>query len=198
MPENFTQLFDMRLFSFSNRQLKNIIDVYKQLNIVYEPLKIIKPMFKIPLPSLQLSVGLRLSLPECSCHALAFILSSLDLLSHHQWAQSTRPGIVWSGWRFQFPADPNGHHHRQIPAAECIGRPEGASKSQGIAQIHPRMWSNCWPFQRRGGVPIGAGSLSAHTGHRRSQIGKLPSIWVKALDIKALPKLCLRHQSTDG
>lgn len=59
MPENFTQLFDMRLFSFSNRQLKEIIDVYKQLNIVYEPLKIIKPMFKIPLPSLQLSVSFR-------------------------------------------------------------------------------------------------------------------------------------------
>lgn len=64
MPENFTQLFDMRLFSFSNRQLKNIIDVYKQLNIVYEPLKIIKPMFKISLPPLQLSVIIYLTFAE--------------------------------------------------------------------------------------------------------------------------------------
>lgn len=64
MPENFTQLFDMRLFSFSNRQLKNIIDIYKQLNIVYEPLKIIKPMFKIPLPPLQLSVIIYLTFTE--------------------------------------------------------------------------------------------------------------------------------------
>lgn len=49
-------MFDMSLCSLSNRLLKDVINTYQQLNVKYEPLKIIKPQFEIPLPALQLAV----------------------------------------------------------------------------------------------------------------------------------------------
>ncbi|XP_055847580.1 intraflagellar transport protein 52 homolog [Episyrphus balteatus] len=54
-PSDFRQMFDMTLFSLSNRLLKDVIDTYRQLNVKYEPLKIIKPQFEISLPPLQLA-----------------------------------------------------------------------------------------------------------------------------------------------
>ncbi|XP_034099419.2 intraflagellar transport protein 52 homolog [Drosophila albomicans] len=55
MPADFKQMFDMSLCSLSNRLLKDVIDTYEQLHVNYEPLKIIKPQFEIPLPPLQLA-----------------------------------------------------------------------------------------------------------------------------------------------
>lgn len=56
IPADFKKMFDMTLCSLSNRLLKDVINTYQQLNVKYEPLKIIKPQFEIPLPSLQLAV----------------------------------------------------------------------------------------------------------------------------------------------
>lgn len=55
MPADFKQMFDMTLCSLSNRLLKDVIDTYEQLHVNYEPLRIIKPQFEIPLPALQLA-----------------------------------------------------------------------------------------------------------------------------------------------
>ncbi|KAI8038080.1 hypothetical protein M5D96_009121 [Drosophila gunungcola] len=55
MPTDFKQMFDMKLCALSNHLLKEVIDAYEQLHVKYEPLRIIKPQFEIPLPSLQLA-----------------------------------------------------------------------------------------------------------------------------------------------
>ncbi|XP_033150792.1 intraflagellar transport protein 52 homolog [Drosophila busckii] len=55
MPADFKQMFDMGLCSLSNRLLKDVIDTYAKLHVNYEPLRIIKPQFEIPLPPLQLA-----------------------------------------------------------------------------------------------------------------------------------------------
>ncbi|XP_037821138.1 intraflagellar transport protein 52 homolog [Lucilia sericata] len=55
IPADFKQMFDMTLYGLSNRLLKDVISAYQQLNVKYEPLKIIKPQFEIPLPPLQLA-----------------------------------------------------------------------------------------------------------------------------------------------
>lgn len=57
IPADFKKMFDMRLHSINNDLLRNVIDLYKQLDVQYEPLKIIKPQFEIPLPPLQLAVS---------------------------------------------------------------------------------------------------------------------------------------------
>ncbi|XP_029408686.2 intraflagellar transport protein 52 homolog [Bactrocera dorsalis] len=54
-PADFKQMFDMTIYSLSNRLLKDVMTTYEQLNVKYEPLKIIKPQFEIPLPPLQLA-----------------------------------------------------------------------------------------------------------------------------------------------
>ncbi|XP_055372223.1 intraflagellar transport protein 52 homolog [Condylostylus longicornis] len=56
IPADFKKMFDMNMFTLSNDLLKDVIDAYSKLNVKYEPLKIIKPQFDIPLPPLQLAV----------------------------------------------------------------------------------------------------------------------------------------------
>lgn len=56
LPADFKDMFDMRLHSINNDLLPDVISCYEQLNIKYEPLKLIKPQFEIPLPPLQLAV----------------------------------------------------------------------------------------------------------------------------------------------
>lgn len=56
LPIDFKDMFDMRLHSINNDLLPEVISCYDQLNIKYEPLKLIKPQFEIPLPPLQLAV----------------------------------------------------------------------------------------------------------------------------------------------
>lgn len=56
IPADFKKMFDMRLHSINNDQLRNVVDLYKQMDVQYKPLKIIKPQFEIPLPPLQLAV----------------------------------------------------------------------------------------------------------------------------------------------
>ena len=58
IPADFKQMFDMTLCGLSNRLLKDVITAYQQLHVKYEPLKIIKPQFEIPLPPLQLAVSI--------------------------------------------------------------------------------------------------------------------------------------------
>lgn len=56
IPADFKKLFDLHLNSVSNHYLRDVMNTYEQLNVQYEPLKIIKPQFEIPLPPLQLAV----------------------------------------------------------------------------------------------------------------------------------------------
>uniref|UniRef100_A0A8W7JBN4 Intraflagellar transport 52 n=1 Tax=Anopheles albimanus TaxID=7167 RepID=A0A8W7JBN4_ANOAL len=56
IPADFKKLFDMSLYSISNDLLRDVISTYEKLDVQYEPLKIIKPQFEIPLPPLQLAV----------------------------------------------------------------------------------------------------------------------------------------------
>lgn len=56
IPADFKDMFDMRLHSINNDLLPEVIACYDQLNVKYEPLKLIKPQFEIPLPPLQLAV----------------------------------------------------------------------------------------------------------------------------------------------
>lgn len=56
IPADFKKLFDMTLFSINNDRLHEVIGTYKKLDVDYEPLKIIKPQFELPLPSTQLAV----------------------------------------------------------------------------------------------------------------------------------------------
>lgn len=46
----------MTLYSINNDRLHEVIATYKKLDIDYEPLKIIKPQFELPLPPTQLAV----------------------------------------------------------------------------------------------------------------------------------------------
>lgn len=61
LPADFKDMFDMRLHSINNDLLPEVISCYEQLNIKYEPLKLIKPQFEIPLPPLQLAVRFELN-----------------------------------------------------------------------------------------------------------------------------------------
>lgn len=56
IPADFKKLFDMALYSINNDLLRDVINTYEKLDVQYEPLKIIKPQFEIPLPPLQLAV----------------------------------------------------------------------------------------------------------------------------------------------
>lgn len=57
IPVDFKDMFDTRLHSINNDLLPEVISCYEQVNVKYEPLKLIKPQFEIPLPTLQLAVG---------------------------------------------------------------------------------------------------------------------------------------------
>lgn len=57
IPADFKDMFDMRLHSVNNDLLPEVIACYDQLSVKYEPLKLIKPQFEIPLPPLQLAVS---------------------------------------------------------------------------------------------------------------------------------------------
>lgn len=57
IPVDFKDMFDMRLHSINNDLLPDVIACYDQVNVKYEPLKLIKPQFEIPLPPLQLAVS---------------------------------------------------------------------------------------------------------------------------------------------
>lgn len=57
IPADFKDMFDMRLHSINNDLLPEVIACYDQLSVKYEPLKLIKPQFEIPLPPLQLAVS---------------------------------------------------------------------------------------------------------------------------------------------
>lgn len=56
IPADFKKMFDLNLNSLTNFHLKDVMDTYEKLSVQYEPLKIIKPQFEIPLPPLQLAV----------------------------------------------------------------------------------------------------------------------------------------------
>lgn len=64
IPADFKKMFDIHLHSINTNLLRDVIKVYDKLGVQYEPLKIIKPQFEIPLPPLQLAVSFlsRLSL----------------------------------------------------------------------------------------------------------------------------------------
>lgn len=49
-------MFDIHLHSINTNLLRDVIKIYDKLGVQYEPLKIIKPQFEIPLPPLQLAV----------------------------------------------------------------------------------------------------------------------------------------------
>lgn len=57
IPVDFKDMFDTRLHSINNDLLPEVISCYRQLNVKYEPLRLIKPQFEIPLPPLQLAVS---------------------------------------------------------------------------------------------------------------------------------------------
>lgn len=57
IPADFKEMFDMRLHSINNDLLPEVIACYDQVNVKYEPLKLIKPQFEIPLPPVQLAVS---------------------------------------------------------------------------------------------------------------------------------------------
>lgn len=59
IPVDFKDMFDMRLHSINNDLLPEVIKCYEQVNVKYEPLRLIKPQFEIPLPQLQLAVRLK-------------------------------------------------------------------------------------------------------------------------------------------
>lgn len=56
IPVDFKEMFDMHLHSINNDLLPEVVGCYKHLYVKYESLKLIKPQFEIPLPSLQLAV----------------------------------------------------------------------------------------------------------------------------------------------
>lgn len=58
IPADFKKMFNTKLHTISNDLVPNVIGLYKQLDVQYEQLKIIKPQFEIPLPALQLAVSL--------------------------------------------------------------------------------------------------------------------------------------------
>lgn len=56
IPADFKKLFNMQLYSINNDRLHEVIATYKKLSVDFEPLKIIKPQFELPLPPTQLAV----------------------------------------------------------------------------------------------------------------------------------------------
>lgn len=52
VPVDFTKLFSKHLFSFDNSILASIYRAYEEMQMTREPLKLIKPKFETPLPSL--------------------------------------------------------------------------------------------------------------------------------------------------
>lgn len=56
IPADFKKMFEMHLHSINVNLLRDVINTYAKLGLQYEPLKIIKPQFEIPLPPLQLAV----------------------------------------------------------------------------------------------------------------------------------------------
>lgn len=74
IPADFKDMFDMRLHSVNNDLLPDVIACYDQLNVKYEPLKLIKPQFEIPLPPLQLAVS-SLIIQIDSCKEILLIYS---------------------------------------------------------------------------------------------------------------------------
>ncbi|XP_071448890.1 intraflagellar transport protein 52 homolog isoform X1 [Hetaerina americana] len=56
IPADYTKLFDHRLFSISGDHVPEALDAYNQLRVKYESLRLIKPQFENPLPSLQTAV----------------------------------------------------------------------------------------------------------------------------------------------
>lgn len=56
IPADFKKMFEMRLHSINNDLVPQMIGLHGELGVQYEPLKIIKPQFEIPLPALQLAV----------------------------------------------------------------------------------------------------------------------------------------------
>lgn len=56
IPADFKRMFNMQLHSINMKSLRDVINTYTKLGVQYEPLKIIKPQFEIPLPQLQLAV----------------------------------------------------------------------------------------------------------------------------------------------
>lgn len=57
IPSDFKKMFDMRLHAINNDLVPQMVALHRQLDVQYEPLKIIKPQFEIPLPALQLAVS---------------------------------------------------------------------------------------------------------------------------------------------
>lgn len=55
-PADFKKIFDLNLNALNNNHLSTVMATYEKLNVQYEPLKIIKPQFEIPLPPLSLAV----------------------------------------------------------------------------------------------------------------------------------------------
>lgn len=56
IPADFKKMFDLNLNALNNNYLRDVIATYEKVNVQYEPLKIIKPQFEIPLPPLQLAI----------------------------------------------------------------------------------------------------------------------------------------------
>lgn len=56
IPDDFKKMYEMKLFSINNDQFYTVVSLYNQLETKFEPLKIIKPQFEIPLPPLRLAV----------------------------------------------------------------------------------------------------------------------------------------------
>lgn len=56
IPADFKKMFDLNLNALTNNHLRDVMATYEKINVQYEPLKIIKPQFEIPLPPLQLAV----------------------------------------------------------------------------------------------------------------------------------------------
>lgn len=81
IPADFKKMFDMRLHSINNDLLPNVIELYKQLGVQYEPLKIIKPQFEIPLPPLQLAVSV---IQDCQRNYFMSMLGKLYFMLNQQ------------------------------------------------------------------------------------------------------------------
>ncbi|KAI8912523.1 hypothetical protein EDD86DRAFT_201600 [Gorgonomyces haynaldii] len=53
IPNDFTTMFDTKLFKFDTSQIPSAIYLYRQLGLKSEPLTLIQPQFETPLPPLQ-------------------------------------------------------------------------------------------------------------------------------------------------
>lgn len=79
IPADFKKMFDMRLHSINTDLLRNVIDLYQQCDVQYEPLKIIKPQFEIPLPPLQLAVSFGLVVVWAAFYNTKFVFAALGV-----------------------------------------------------------------------------------------------------------------------